>query len=375
MLRTAARQFEMGHTVAVLGAQAHRAGLNQGIETFDLDVPDYHTLKGLAQLRAAKDVLWSKPAARVVGEAMKKFQPDVVHLHNYAHQLSSSILLEIRNGGIPCIYTAHDYKLICPAYVANVDNMDCFACSTKLSMKLLRERCHHDSAPWSTVVGLEAILVRSRKLVPDIVIGPSQFMTDAMKSSWLGELADVQLLRNPVEQSGHGWTGEGDFLLYVGRLSREKGVEELLIAAAAIGIPLKIAGEGPLREALEDLANSSSASVEFLGHIDQTSLGLLRKECRAQVVSSTWPENAPLSALEAAADGVPLIVTARGGLPEFVAMGARVAVVNDLGQEELARAVHSLPDTQNDLERFRDATSWESHLKALNQIYADSLGG
>lgn len=375
MLRTAERQAANGQTVGVLGAEADRAGLHPSVQMFDLYVPDYHALKGLAKVRAAKNVLWSKPAALVVRKALEDFRPDVVHLHNYAHQLSSSILAEIKGKNIPCIYTAHDYKLICPAYVANVDDKDCFSCSAKLSMKLLHERCHHDSTPWSAVVGLEAMLVRKGKLLPDKIIGPSQFMADAMRSSWLGELADVLLLRNPVERSGHRWTGKGDFLLYVGRLSREKGVGQLVNAAVAMGVPLKIAGEGPLRSALENLAYSSNASVEFLGHIEQSSLALLRKECKAQVVSSTWPENAPLSALEAAADGVPLIVTARGGLPEFVTMGATVAVVDDLGQDELARAIKSLPDIQGDQDRFWLETSWDTHLDVLNKIYADSLGG
>lgn len=56
-------------------------------------------------------------------------------------------------------------------------------------------------------------------------------------------------------------------------------------------------------------------------------------------------------------------------------MGARVVVVNDLGQVELARAVESLAASGGDPERFRQETSWESHLEALNQIYAESLGG
>lgn len=374
MLRTAAKQASSGFSVAVLGARAEQSGLEAPIISYSLDVPDYHALEGPAKARAAKDVLWSKPAAEVVAKALDDFKPDVVHLHNYAHQLSSSVLAEFRKRNIPSIYTAHDYKLICPAYVSNVDNADCFSCSDTLSIKLMTKRCHHESLPWSAVVGLEAILVRRGKWVPDTIIGPSQFMTDALQSSWLRGFSDIRLLRNPVEANGTTWRGKGDYLLYVGRLSREKGVDQLLLAASALGIPLKIAGEGPLREELEQIAVSRSADVEFMGHMDQSSLALLRKDCRAQVLSSTWPENAPLSALEAAADGVPLIVTARGGLPEFTEMGARAAIVQNLGHEELGRAVRSLADLHGDPERFALETSWETHLEALTDIYKRSLG-
>lgn len=375
MLRTASRQANGGDSVAVLGAEPDSQALPASAKIYGLEVPDYHNLSGLAKLRAAKNVLWSKPAASVVDAAVREFQPDIVHLHNYAHQLSSSILSAISSHGVPTVYTAHDYKLICPAYVANVDNKDCFACSTKLSTRLLRDKCHHESLAWSSVVGIEAMLVRKRQLVPDSIIGPSQFMTDSLKASWLGPLADIQLLRNPVAESGDDWVGDGGYLLYVGRLSREKGVEELVRASASTGIPLKVAGDGPIRQDLENLVGSLGAPVDFVGHAGQAELAKLRMHCRAQVVSSTWPENAPLSALEAAADGVPLIVTSRGGLPEFAALGARVVVLEDLSAQELSRAVQTLPAAAGDLEQFRLATSWDRHLSELERIYCEADRG
>jgi glycosyltransferase involved in cell wall biosynthesis len=373
MLRTASRQANEGHTVAVLGADPDSSALPDTVRAFDLEVPDYHALKGISRLGAARDVLWSKHAARTVDSAVMDFAPDVVHLHNYAHQLSSSILSIIGQHGIPTVYTAHDYKLICPAYVANVDNKDCFSCALKLSPKLIRERCHHGSVAWSGVVGLEALLVRGRSLVPDVIVAPSQFMADAMKSSWVGGLSDIRMVRNPVEAGTKKWIGSEGFLLYVGRLSREKGVDALVDAAASLNIPLKIAGDGPLRQELETQAHALSSDVDFLGHVGQETLAVLRQQCRAQVVSSTWPENAPLSALEAAADGVPLIVTARGGLPEFADFGARVVVVNELGVDALATAIEDLAGTHGDPSRFYEATSWEHHLSVLDHIYSESL--
>jgi glycosyltransferase involved in cell wall biosynthesis len=375
MLRTAARQSDRGHEVAVLGADPDPSALPGSVRTFGLTVPDYHDLGGVAKLRAAKDVLWSKPAAKVVESAIQEFAPDIVHLHNYAHQLSSSILSVITSHKTPTIYTAHDYKLVCPAYVANVDDKDCFSCAFKLSTKLIRARCHHDSLTWSGVVGLEAMLVRARRLVPDVIIGPSEFMADALRSSWIGDLSDIRMVRNPVEAGSLQWTGSQDYLLYVGRLSREKGVDALLSAAAVLNIPLKVAGDGPLREELERQAVALDSKVDFLGHVGQEDLSVLRQQCRAQVISSAWPENAPLSALEAAADGVPLVVTARGGLPEFVKFGARVVVVNELGVKDLATALEKLESIQGDLDNFRRATSWENHLSALDSIYSESLLG
>lgn len=372
MLRTAEKQARAGHSVAVLGANPDRSALPETVITFGLDVPDYHSLHGIEKVRAARNVLWSKPSAQLVKSALETFEPEVVHLHNYAHQLSSSILSVIRDKNVPTVYTAHDYKLVCPAYVANVEGKDCFSCATKLSPRLVQAKCHHDSLIWSSVVGLEAILVRGRRLVPDVLIAPSKFMEKSLKGSWLGESADIRMVRNPVSTTEQEWIGSGDYLLYVGRLSREKGVNVLVKAAAALRIPLKIAGDGPLREELEGQVRNLGSHVEFLGHIGQDDLAVVRQHCRAQVVSSTWPENAPLSALEAAAEGVPLVVSARGGLPEFVKFGARAVVLNDFGAAELGNALQSLSQIHGDLERFREATSWERHLSELNGIYSDS---
>jgi glycosyltransferase involved in cell wall biosynthesis len=320
MLRTAARQSDRGHEVAVLGADPDPSALPGSVRTFGLTVPDYHDLGGVAKLRAAKDVLWSKPAAKVVESAIQEFAPDIVHLHNYAHQLSSSILSVITSHKTPTIYTAHDYKLVCPAYVANVDDKDCFSCAFKLSTKLIRARCHHDSLTWSGVVGLEAMLVRARRLVPDVIIGPSEFMADALRP-----VGSVICGHTNGAQSCRSGKSAMDRVAGLSSVCRapfsEKGVDALLSAAAVLNIPLKVAGDGPLREELERQAVALDSKVDFLGHVGQEDLSVLRQQCRAQVISSAWPENAPLSALEAAADGVPLVVTARGGLPEFVKFG------------------------------------------------------
>ncbi|WP_423182227.1 glycosyltransferase family 4 protein [Arthrobacter sp. NyZ413] len=373
MLRTASHQNSAGHHVAVLGADPDTSMLSEDIRTFGLDVPDYHKLEGVAKLKAAKDVLWSRFAADAVDKALAAFSPDIVHLHNYAHQLSSSIISAIRSHQIPSVCTAHDYKLICPAYVANVNNADCFSCTIKVSPRLLREKCHHDSLAWSSVVGLEALLVRSRRMIPDRVIGPSKFMADALRSSWIGPLVDIDLVRNPVEPSGQDWVGSGGYLLYVGRLSREKGVGELISAAGSLGVPLVVAGDGPIRTELEEIGRSKRSDVKFVGHADQSTLAALRRDCLAQVVSSTWPENAPLSALEAAADGVPLLVTARGGLPELSTIGARTVVLADLSSVELSRAIDAIQYIDGDLERFRTETSWDRHMDELDRVYTGQI--
>lgn len=373
MLRTAERQANSGDTVAVFGYGNQEFPNEIGVEHFDVKVSDFHEVRGIGKLGAASGVLWSSHSKASLRQAMRTFAPDVVHLHNYAHQLSPSIISEIRSSGVGSVYTAHDYKLVCPAYVANVRDEDCFACAHKLSKKLLIDRCHHDDLAWSALAGVEAAFVRTSGLVPDRIIAPSEFMHHALTDSWLHNGPRISLVRNPVEATGHLWSGKGDFLLYAGRLSREKGVEALIQATAELNIALVVAGDGPLRDSLETLALSLSADVKFTGHIGAVALSTLRTNCIAQVMSSQWPENAPLSALEAAADGVPLIVTRRGGLPELRTIGARVAVVSDVSSNELSRALRELERTSGDPSTFERETSWATHLSLLSGVYQEVL--
>lgn len=367
MLRTAAEQSKLGHEVAIFGARG-ASTQDLDIRVYNYDIADFHDVPTTQKPRVAGEVLWSNRAAAALGDVITTFRPEIIHLHNYAHQMSSSILDLAANRGVPVAHTAHDYKLICPAYVANVRGSDCFACSYRIAPKLLTARCHHGSLSWSALAGIEAQLVRKKKLVPKTIIAPSKFMATQLSESWLGKESHIELLRNPAQASGLTWEG-GDRLLYVGRLSREKGLHSLIKAAFETKRPLDIAGAGPLREELERLAKDFSADVKFHGHIGTTRLQELRKFCAAQVIPSEWPENAPLSALEAIVDGVPIIASPRGGMPEYEALGARIQYAESINAENLELALQKVQRIEPNLTSLRQTLGWDEHISRLCTIY------
>ncbi|MGH9060521.1 MAG: glycosyltransferase family 4 protein, partial [Acidimicrobiales bacterium] len=316
-----------------------------GIAQYPVPIPDFHATRGVAgQAKAAAHVLWSRAMAAALAESLDDFQPDVVHLHLYAHQLSPSIVSLLQQRRVRTVMTAHDFKLVCPAYLAVRRGHDCFKCARHLSPVAARDRCLHDSLSWTVTALAEAALVRTRKLVADTVIAPSTFMLDALNGSWLRGVARLELLRNPAEPSGSVWHGDGRYLLYVGRLSPEKGVHGLIGQAHRAGRRLVIAGTGPEAESLEAHAAGLGADVTLVGHVGDARLAELRMGAAAQVVPSSWPENAPLAALEAAVDGVPLLVADRGGLREIIALGARGAVLADDNEQAFTAALAELAD-------------------------------
>jgi glycosyltransferase involved in cell wall biosynthesis len=108
-------------------------------------------------------------------------------------------------------------------------------------------------------------------------------------------------------------------VLYAGRLSPEKGILTLLKAIDGSGIPLRIVGEGPVRETAEELAVALGLqNVRFEGYRSGAELEALFKNAAFVVLPSEWYENAPISALEAFAYGKPVLGSRIGGIPELV---------------------------------------------------------
>lgn len=363
----AAATERLGHDVAVFGGGKYD-GPSLRTEPVSIDSPDYHSAGGPGQkIHHARNVLWNAEAARRLGSLISDFGADLVHFHNYSHQLSNSVLAEAKMRMVPAVYTAHDYKLICPAYTADRRGADCFDCARGISTRLVTDRCLHGSLAWSALAAVEGQQTRRRSHQPDLIIAPSRFMYERLSDSWL--TAPVELVPNPVvPASGPAWAPGGGYLLYVGRVSREKGVDRLVEACVELEMELVIAGDGPDLERIRSASVTDEGIVRFVGHVDADQLCKLRAKCRAQVVPSTWPENAPLAALEAMGQGVPLIVSDRGGLPELAERASNVVVVPTLSASTLAAALASLPDEPQPSVSRVDA-GWVEHARSVLNAY------
>jgi glycosyltransferase involved in cell wall biosynthesis len=128
-------------------------------------------------------------------------------------------------------------------------------------------------------------------------------------------------------------------VLYIGRLTREKGLPFLIDSWKALEDPelrLTIAGSGPL----ESLSRDASRSVSFLGQLSQRAIAERMLQARAVVVPSIWYEVQPLVILEALAAGLPVIASDIGAMPECV--GAGGLVFPSGSSEDLVEALRAL---------------------------------
>ncbi|GAB7209847.1 glycosyltransferase family 4 protein [Dickeya oryzae] len=249
---------------------------------------------------------------------MHQEKPDIVHFHNIYHQLTPSLISVARESGCKTVLTAHDYKMICPSYTMLRDGNVCDACVTGSVFNAFKYRCQQGSASKSLLLSLEAgwqAIARHYQQL-DAIISPSEFLRGQLLRKLPHSRIDV--IVNGINDDLPLDADEDDgYFLFIGRLSREKGVATLARAHQRMknSMPLKIVGNGPLYDELV----AQFPDAEFLGYKQQgEELNRLIKRARAVVVPSEYYENCSMSVLESMAFAKPVVGGRIGGIPEQI---------------------------------------------------------
>jgi glycosyltransferase involved in cell wall biosynthesis len=282
-----------------------------------------HATRPLAKLRAATEAVHCGRTAGEFAAFLDDVHPDVLHFHNIYGRLTTSILGEARKRGIPAVLTVHDYKLVCPSYLMLRNGKPCTACLDGGYYRCAVYKCHKQNRAASIVYSAEAYRARFSDSYGAIsaFLCPSRFIADLLVKSGI-DPARVVYQPNCVDPDAYNPAYEGQYVLYTGRLSHEKGIETLVDAVAGTDIPLRIAGSGPMEDVLRNKTTQrGQTNVIFEGHCGGDKLAELYRNAAFVAVPSEWYENAPMSVLEAFAYGKPAVATAIGGLPELVVNG------------------------------------------------------
>jgi glycosyltransferase involved in cell wall biosynthesis len=280
------------------------------------------------KLGYALSTIYDRKARRSFARILDEFRPDVVHLHNIYHQLSPSILDELRPRSIAAVMTLHDYKLACPVYRLFRDGQVCEECvGTRTPLGVARHACSRGSLSESLLLAAESTAHRWRGSYERSIqrfISPSHFLADMVRRQGIAG-AQLEVIANaPRRHTVPAPFDRRDVaptVLCATRLSEEKGIHVLLEAARELPmVQIRIAGEGPqeadLRQIFGELSN-----VHWLGKLDGEELQIERERCWAVAVPSIWYENAPLAAIEAFHSARPVLAADHGGLVEMVEEG------------------------------------------------------
>ena len=376
-----------GHRVAHF-AMAHPRNLPSPYSRHFVPQLDYEAATpSPAMLRAWSGFVRSPDAARRISALLDEVQPDVAHLHNIYHQLTPSIIEVLSRRGIPIVMTLHDYKLVCPSYGMFARGAYCYRCRGARYYHAVSVGCG-GSRLRSGLLAVESYWQRWTRVYDrvDRFIAPSEYLRSVMMEAGMApeRIVHISQLSAPVSGSEENDTpGAGlpsRFLVYVGRLSAEKGVAVLLAAMArAPEVELIVLGEGPEGDALRGMVGANgSTNVHFAGHAPSAVVDRTLRRAVALVLPSLSPENAPMALLEAAHAGTPVIVSDRGGLPELAArMGGCVVPAGNV--DALVDAMRDAWENE-DVRRARARDAWRDvsaahspgvHAGAIEAIYED----
>ncbi|GAA2296928.1 glycosyltransferase [Streptomyces kunmingensis] len=307
--------------VELLRAAGHR------VEVFERRSDDIAARSLPAKAAVPLLVPWNPAVRSQLAARLRAVRPDVVHVHNVFPLLSPAVLAACADAGVPVVATLHNYTQVCPPGTLHRDGRPCTECvGSTLSLPAVRHGCYRDSR-LATVPLAVSLSVNRRRWWSGVerFFCISAAQRDVLVRS--GMPAERLVVKhNFVPDPGVCRTGAGEHLLYLGRLAEPKGVRLLmtawdeLAARGGVGVPLVIAGGGPLESEVRAWA-AGRDDVRFVGLYDPAQCREAVSRSVAVVAPSMARETFGLVVAEAMAAGVPSVAAGHGSFVELVEEG------------------------------------------------------
>jgi glycosyltransferase involved in cell wall biosynthesis len=275
------------------------------------------------------------------------------------------------------VLTLHEYFISCPNGAFYVFKDDEVCHRRPLSLDCLQ--CNCDSRSYSHKLWRygRAFVQKNIFSVPDLVkefIVLSPVSRNALEP-YLPKTGRIHMLDNPISVENRGRTRCEDNrpFLFVGRFSREKGVLRLAQAVHDLQLPVVFIGDGHLRPEMEKLAPHAT----FTGWLNAEKIGEWMQRSRMLVFPSTWYEGQPLVPIEAAANGLPCILSDCNAARDYLLDGERGLQFRHDSLEDLKAKLLLASDDRRVRELSEQVYSWywsnpwsiDRHVTSLTQIY------
>jgi len=309
-----------------------------------LEVTNAHISGPLQRAVTALSVVYSFSSRKLVAARIAKFRPDVVHVHNFFPVFTPSIY---DADHIPVVQTLHNYRLLCANALLFREDKPCEQCVRKgIPWPAIYHSCYRNSRTGSAAVALMLSVHRFRNTWNTRV---SRFiaLTEFARAMFVENLAidpsRIVVKPNAAPDSRLG-DGRGGYALFVGRISAEKGIATLIAAAEnGLGMPLKVAGTGPLSASVEQAA--TKGVLQYLGPQNPAEVARLMQGARVILLPSHCYEGLPMVIPEAFATGLPIVASNIGALASLISHGRDGLVVPRRDAGALAEAVRMIGAT------------------------------
>lgn len=330
--------------------------------------------------------IYSITSARLLEEKINEFKPDVIHIHNLFFQASPSIIIKANKLNVPVVLTIHNFRLICSNALLLRNNKTCELCINEVfPLHGIKYKCYHsssvDTALVTAITGIHKVLSTWRNKI-DVIISLSSFMKEKLVNSSL-RLPKNKIVIKPnfVPDSEIINYKKENFYLFVGRLTKEKGIHFLI--SYFLNHPnqkLKIAGDGPeFSNVLEKIKNASN--IEFLGQQSKEDILKLMGASKALLFPSIWYEGLPMTIVEAFSVGTPVIASNIGSMAEMIQNEYNGFLYNPEDAKELERSINSIQNSDltyeelcnNARKTYLKNYHPDVHYKAIMEIYLNAI--
>jgi glycosyltransferase involved in cell wall biosynthesis len=299
---------------------------------------------GIKRLAMVPKTIWATDTRREFVRLLDRERPQIVHVHNTFVMISPSIYSASREAHVPVIQRLPNYRLFCPGATFFRDGRVCEECVQHSLWRSVRYGCYQESRATTAVV---AMMLKVHRELHTWTRDVTAFipLTEFGRSKCIeaGLPAEKLFVKpNFVHPDPGPGRGDGEYALFVGRLSPEKGVRTLLKAwdRLPVRVPLVIVGDGPERKELElHIRRRDLSQVSFQGRLARERTLAAIKEARFLIFPSEWYETFGLAIVEAFACATPVICSRLGAMEEIVEDGRTGLQFTPGDPEDLAQKV------------------------------------
>ena len=274
-----------------------------------------------ARLQTAAIGIWNRRSHRELRTLIRRTTPAVMHCHNIFPLISPAAYYAAAAEAVPVVQTLHNYRLQCVNALLFREGRPCEECVGRLPLSGVVHACYRGSHLGSAAVAVMLCAHRIARTWQDRVqryIAPTSFAKARVVA---GGIPEERIIVKPnfVDPDPGEGNHDGSYAFYAGRLSPEKGVQLLLDGWRALQepIPLRVAGDGPLRPEVERAAAHDSR-IQYVGMLTRRAMLTAMKAATLLVQPSLVYETFGMAVLEAFATGLPAIVPDHGALNELV---------------------------------------------------------
>lgn len=273
---------------------------------------------GMSAPSLARNTLWSGRTQHEMTTRVRRFKPDLVHAHNTFPLISPSLYWAAAHVGVPVVQTLHNFRLMCLNALFLREGKVCEDCMGRLPWHGVARACYRGSHMASSALAGMLVLHRGlgtyrNKVACYIALNEfcrSKFIEGGLPAERIVVKPNFVDFDAPVPAHRQD-------LLFVGRLSTEKGVATLATAMAQVSdVQLRVIGDGPEAGLLKGVTG-----ISILGSQPSDVVRQELGSATALVVPSIWYENFPRTIVEAFASGTPVIASRIGALAEIVRDG------------------------------------------------------